>query len=144
MARIWPVLLVVLQYFSVPVDVCQIPEENTRLTQSLNLKLLRSTLDVSAEPNPSVYVGLRLSDDHSLVREEEYLERLKVSLKTITSTKGQDQEKLSTGILALHLLAMKSSCEDMNTPERKKLITQLKRKLHDEKTHLGICSLTLQ
>ncbi|KAM4710123.1 transcobalamin-2 [Discoglossus pictus] len=137
MAPIWPVLIILLQYFNAPVKSCEIPEGNRLLIQSLNIKLLRSTLDVSREPNPSVYVGLRLSEDHSLQRENEYLEKLKTSLQDITSsTKGQNQEEPSTGILALHVLAMKASCEDMNTPERNKLITRLKRQLHAEKTNI--------
>ncbi|KAM8961034.1 transcobalamin-2 [Pelodytes ibericus] len=137
MAQMWPVLFVLLQFVIDPARLCEIPEGNTRLIQSLNLKLLRTTLDVTTEANPSIYVGLRLSEDHSLRTETNYLQRLKVSLETITSSINENtQEEPTTGLLALHILALKTSCENMETPERKKLITQLKSQLHEEKKNL--------
>ncbi|XP_075424168.1 transcobalamin-2 isoform X1 [Ascaphus truei] len=138
MAPPWLVLVVLVTLFLSPqVKLCDLPEGNTRLVQSFNLKLLRTTFDASGEPNPSVYVGLRLSEDHSLAREAEYLQRLKTSLRSITSSsKSSCQEEPSTGILALHLLALKASCEDLGTPERKKLFTRLKCQLHEDKKQI--------
>lgn len=133
----WPVLAILLHFLIVQVRLCEIPSGNTRLIQSINLKLLRTTLDVSGEANPSVYVGLRLSEDHNLRLEANYLKRLKTSLATVTSSGKKDtEEEPNTGILALHLLALKSSCEDLTTTERKNIITQLKRQLHEEKKNI--------
>ncbi|KAE8635397.1 hypothetical protein XENTR_v10002608 [Xenopus tropicalis] len=137
MAYLWLGLAVLLQSLFTPVNLCEIPEGNTRLIRSLNLKLLRSTIDNSGEPNPSIYIGLRLSEDHSLEREADYLKKLKSSLETITaSSNTNNQEQPSTGILALYLMALKSSCEDMEKPERMRLITRLKHQLHKEKKHI--------
>ncbi|KAM4808481.1 transcobalamin-2 [Rhinophrynus dorsalis] len=137
MATTWPILVILAQCLITSVKLCEIPEGNTRLIQSLNLKLLRSTLDVSTKPNPSIYIGLRLSEDHSLAREADYLQRLKTSLETINSgTKTDNQDEPSTGIIALYLLALKASCEDMDKPERIRLITKLKSLLHEEKKQI--------
>ncbi|NP_001353480.1 transcobalamin 2 S homeolog precursor [Xenopus laevis] len=137
MAYVWLGLAVILQSLLTPVKLCEIPEGHTRLIRSLNLKLLRSTVDNSGEPNPSIYIGLRLSEDHSLEREADYLKKLKTSLETITAcSKTNNQEQPSTGILALYLMALKASCEDMEKPERMRLITRLKHQLHKEKKQI--------
>ncbi|OCU02156.1 transcobalamin-2 [Xenopus laevis] len=138
MAYVWLGIAVLLQCLLTPVKLCEIPEGNTRLIRSLNLKLLRSTIDNSGEPNPSIYIGLRLSEDHSLEREADYLKKLKTSLETITaSSKTNNQDQPTTGILALYLMALKSSCDDMEKPEMMRLITRLKHQLHKEKKQIN-------
>ncbi|KAM9330915.1 transcobalamin-2 [Gastrophryne carolinensis] len=134
MAVSWPVLVVLVQVFIVQVELCEIPEGNTQLIKSLNLKLLRATLDVTQDANPSVYIGLRLSEDHNLEKEKEYLQRLKPATKMLSgsSLNVKDGEP-KTGLIALHLLAQRSSCEETDAFLRSRLITHLKHHLHKEK-----------
>ncbi|XP_075034659.1 transcobalamin-2 [Mixophyes fleayi] len=139
MAISWPVLGILLQAFIVQVKLCEIPEGNTRLIRSLNLNLLRATLDVSQDANPSIYVGLRLSEDHNLKKEDEYLQRLKTSMEALSSSGLYIKEgEPRTGLLALHVLAQKASCEDTDTLVRNRLITHLKYHLHQEKENIAL------
>ncbi|XP_067406301.1 transcobalamin-2 isoform X2 [Emydura macquarii macquarii] len=49
-----------------------------------------------------------------------------------------DQQKQpSTGRLALYLLALRAACQDMETRQGRKLVTQLKGHLHKEKTQIA-------
>lgn len=120
--------LFVLSVLFASVQPCEIPQGNSHLIKSLNVDLLRQTEDVSKEPNPSVYLGLRLSADHNLARESEYLQTLNTS-----SPQKQD----NTGWLALYLLALRAACHNMETPESRRLVTQLKLHLHKEKEQIG-------
>ncbi|XP_063820360.1 transcobalamin-2 [Pseudophryne corroboree] len=139
MAVSWPVLVILVQAFIVQVKLCEIPEGNTRLIRSLNLKLLRTMLDVHHDANPSVYVGLRLSEDHNLEKEDEYFKRLKTSVETISRSSLNIKEgEPRTGLLALHLLAQKASCEVTDTHVRNRLITHLKYHLHREKENIAL------
>ncbi|KAG8146129.1 hypothetical protein E2320_012522, partial [Naja naja] len=85
---------------------------------ALNSELLKVAGDGSQEPNPSLYLALRLSSQHNLEKEREYLNRL--------------MDKPGTGELALYLLALRAACQDMDTPERKRMVTQLKLLLNKE------------
>uniref|UniRef100_A0A8C5Q358 Transcobalamin-2 n=1 Tax=Leptobrachium leishanense TaxID=445787 RepID=A0A8C5Q358_9ANUR len=138
MALWWPVWAIMSQFLFVPVHLCDIPSGNSRLIESVNLKLLRATLDdVSKEANPSVYLGLRLSRDHNLRLETRYLKKLKNNVETITSSSQKGtSEKPSTGILALHLMALTSACDNLGAQQRKKIIAQLTLELKEEKKNI--------
>lgn len=124
-------------FLLVPVELCEIPAIHNRLIKSLNLKLLRATEDVSKSPNPSVHVGLRLSKEHNLEKESQYLQRLKLAFQpSESSTDMKPKTEASTGQLALYLLALRASCEDLKTEEARKLITRLKHQLHEEKKQI--------
>ncbi|XP_069070558.1 transcobalamin-2 isoform X1 [Pleurodeles waltl] len=121
----------------VPVELFEVPAIHNRLIKSLNLKLLRATEDASKSPNPSVYVGLRLSKEHNLEKESQYLQRLKLAFQpSASSIDMKTQTEASTGQLALYLLSLRASCEDLETEEMRKLVTRLKHKLHEEKKHI--------
>ncbi|XP_075691692.1 transcobalamin-2 isoform X2 [Rhinoderma darwinii] len=138
MAVNWQVLVILVQAFIVPVKLCEIPEGNIHLIKSLNLKLLRVTLDTSNEANPSVYVGLRLSEDHNMEKEDEYFQRLKTSMEAISTRLGIKEGEPKTGHLALQLMAQKVSCDDTNPSVRNKLITHMKYHLHKEKENIAL------
>lgn len=139
MALNWQVLVILVQAFIVPVKLCEIPEENIHLIKSLNLKLLRTTFDTSDDANPSVYVGLRLSQDHNLEKEVEYFQRLKTSIEAIsTSRLGIKESEPKTGFIALQLMAQKVSCENSAPSVRNKLITHMKYHLHKEKENIAL------
>ncbi|XP_029426787.1 transcobalamin-2 [Rhinatrema bivittatum] len=137
MGQWWLVWVLSFQALSVLVQSCDIPVDNARLIQSLNLKLLRVTDDASEKVNPSVYLGLRLAEVHNLEREAKYLQRLRAAFQpALSSSTYSVEEESSTGLLALYILALRASCEDMENIQIKKLITQLKRQLHEEKKQI--------
>uniref|UniRef100_A0A8C6Y7Q9 Transcobalamin-2 n=1 Tax=Naja naja TaxID=35670 RepID=A0A8C6Y7Q9_NAJNA len=47
------------------------------------------------------------------------------------------RKKPGTGELALYLLALRAACQDMDTPERKRMVTQLKLLLNKEMKQIG-------
>ncbi|XP_066459282.1 transcobalamin-2 isoform X2 [Eleutherodactylus coqui] len=139
MAVNWQVLVILVQALIVPVRLCDIPEGNTHLVKSLNLKLLRTTLDTSNDANPSVYVGLRLSGDHNVEKEKEYFRKLKTSIEAISASRlGIKEGEPKTGLLALQLMAQKVSCDDKNPSVRNRLITHMKYHLHKEKENIAL------
>nr|XP_033813155.1 transcobalamin-2 [Geotrypetes seraphini] len=139
MARRWLLCLLCFQALSVPVQLDELYGDDALLIQSLSLKLLRSTEDAYQPPNPSVHLGLRLSDEHNLEQEAHYLQKLRAVFQpTTSSSKHSKQEEPGTGLLALYILALRASCEDIETLPNKRLITQLKHLLHDEKQQIGL------
>ncbi|KAM5194469.1 transcobalamin-2 [Mantella aurantiaca] len=127
MALSWLVLVVSLQAFIVQVKLFEIPEHQKHLVRDLNEKLLKVTLD--QEANPSVYVGLRLSEEHNLEKENEYVHKLKTEDLCSSNLNTKDSEP-QTGLIALHLMAQKASCDNTH---RSRLITCLKHHLLKEK-----------
>uniref|UniRef100_UPI00398ED207 transcobalamin-2 isoform X4 n=1 Tax=Pristiophorus japonicus TaxID=55135 RepID=UPI00398ED207 len=104
------------------------------IIKSLNLQLLRST-GPSSPANPSIHIALRLSADHSLHDERRYLHRLKTDLRNkLSSSSGSQREsEPSTGLVALYLLALRASCQDL--PSRQRALAYLKNQLSAEKNH---------
>ncbi|CAM5160553.1 unnamed protein product [Eretmochelys imbricata] len=132
-------LLLILHVLALPVQLCEIPRGNSALIKCLNMELLRLSQDLSEELNPSVYVALRLSADHSLKKEAQYLQRLKDVFQPSTSSSvaGGQQKQPNTGRLALYLLALRAACQDMDTLLGRQLVTQLKYHLHKEKEQIA-------
>ncbi|XP_030438316.1 transcobalamin-2 [Gopherus evgoodei] len=132
-------LLFVLHVLAFPVQLCEIPRGNPALIKCLNMELLRLSQDLSEELNPSVYLALRLSADHSLEKEAQYLQRLKnVFQPSASSSKaGGQQKQPNTGRLALYLLALRAACQDMERLLERRLVTRLKHHLHKEKEQIA-------
>ncbi|KAH1180168.1 transcobalamin-2 isoform X1 [Mauremys mutica] len=132
-------LLFVLHVLALPVQLCEIPRGNPALIKCLNMELLRLSQDLSEELNPSVYVALRLSADHSLEKEAQYLQRLKNVFQPSASSSiaGGQQKQPNTGRLALYLLALRAACQDMETLLERQLVTRLKYHLHKEKEQIA-------
>ncbi|EMP27579.1 Transcobalamin-2 [Chelonia mydas] len=103
------------------------------------MELLRLSQDLSEEVNPSVYVALRLSADHSLKKEAQYLKRLKNVFQPSTSSSvaGGQQKQPNMGRLALYLLALRAACQNIDTHQGRQLVTQLKYHLHKEKEQIA-------
>ncbi|XP_058850761.1 transcobalamin-2-like [Acipenser ruthenus] len=133
--------LVVLGVFSiVSGKICEVPSGNANLITSLNKKLLRSVEDESEEPNPSVYLGLRLSSTHSLSLELEYLAKLQTTLvPSLKSSLSEHKPQPITGLLALQALALRAACADPITAtlNDKTVLQHLKQQLHHEKEHIA-------
>nr|XP_023965305.1 transcobalamin-2 isoform X1 [Chrysemys picta bellii]XP_023965306.1 transcobalamin-2 isoform X1 [Chrysemys picta bellii] len=132
-------LLLVLHVLALPVQLCEIPRGNSALIKCLNTELLRLSQDLTEELNPSVYVALRLSADHSLEKEAQYLQRLKNVFQPSASSSvaGGQQKQPNTGRLALYLLALRAACQDMETLMGRQLVTRLKYHLHKEKEQIA-------
>ncbi|XP_072921455.1 transcobalamin-2 [Hemitrygon akajei] len=94
---------------------------------ALNSRLLRFTGTLPA--NPSIHIALRLSEHHSLGFERKYLHRLKSDLHRKLFRSRLDS-KLSTGLVALYLLALRASCQNMQA--RQSALLYLKNKLDAE------------
>ncbi|XP_068102495.1 transcobalamin-2 [Hyperolius riggenbachi] len=135
MALSWPTLVILVQVFIVQVQLYEIPEGHNHFIKSLNRKLLRKTLDVTQDANPSVYIGLRLSEDHNLEKEKEYHQRLKPFTLALSSSNlnVDSDDELKTGLVALHLMAQRASCEKTDALMQSKLIARLKNHLLKEK-----------
>ncbi|XP_026577986.1 transcobalamin-2 isoform X1 [Pseudonaja textilis] len=123
-------------------QLCEIPAGALELIQTLNSDLLKVAGDGSQEPNPSLYLALRLSSQHNLEKEREYLNRLTDVFQPQSSSPGMPSElnrrkKPGTGELALYLLAQRAACQDMDTPERNRMVTRLKLLLNKEMKQIG-------
>ncbi|XP_043924386.1 transcobalamin-2 isoform X2 [Protopterus annectens] len=131
------VLLVCLQVFCTAGNVCDFKEKQ-HLIQTLTRKLLKATQDDSV-PNPSIHIGLRLAKYHNHEMENSYLQRLRKERESdfLARTGPEYQKEPVTGLLALHILALQASCENLDNQTGKQLITQLKRALHSEKEHIA-------
>ncbi|KAG5281142.1 hypothetical protein AALO_G00067880 [Alosa alosa] len=117
-------------------------QDHDKLLLSLNKQLLRSVEDKDSLPNPSVHLALRLSTTHNLNKETEHLDNLKTKLHNdIESSLSKGQAVL--GRLALYILALKSSCHDVNSltfsvnQKSDSLLTHLKKQMENEKEHIA-------
>ncbi|XP_051888006.1 transcobalamin-2 [Pristis pectinata] len=108
----------------------ELEANHEKTIMSLNSRLLRSTGTLPV--NPSVHVALRLSERHSLHNERSYLRRLKTDLQRKLS-RSQPGSEPSTGLVALYLLALRASCQDLH--EQRSALLYLKNKLGAERNH---------
>ncbi|KAM8797543.1 transcobalamin-2 [Eudromia elegans] len=74
----WPVLLL-LQAAVLPAQLCEVPA--AAAARNMSAQLLGLAAVPAWESNPSVYVALRLADEHDLPFEARYLARLNASLQ---------------------------------------------------------------
>ncbi|XP_015669118.1 transcobalamin-2 [Protobothrops mucrosquamatus] len=111
------------------VQLCNVPPGNITLIQALNSELLKLVDDASQEPNPSLYLGLRLSNEHNLEKETEYFTRLINVFQPQSSSRWKQP---GTGELALYLLALRAACHNMDTSEGNRVVTRLKLLLNRE------------
>ncbi|XP_025932357.1 transcobalamin-2 isoform X1 [Apteryx rowi] len=82
-------LLVLLQAVVLPAQLCEVPEEVAAQACTMSARLLGLAEDPAWEANPSIYVALRLADDHDLAFEAQYLARLKDAFQGPHSTSPQ-------------------------------------------------------
>ncbi|KAK7173024.1 hypothetical protein R3I93_002984 [Phoxinus phoxinus] len=116
--------------------------DHKALLQSLNQQLLRSVDTPDTLPNPSVHIALRLSTHHNLAKESQHLNHLKTEFHDDIEKSLRNGE-LVVGRLALYILALKSSCHDLqsvhlNHNEMKEpLLTHLKKEMEEEKQNIA-------
>ncbi|XP_026786846.3 transcobalamin-2 [Pangasianodon hypophthalmus] len=112
------------------------------LLLKLNKDLLRATESQESLPNPSIHIALRLSPQHNLVKEGQYLDQLKTKFhEDIQSTLNKGQPVV--GRLALYVMALKASCQELrnvslSTGEKSEpLLTHMKKQMELEKDHIA-------
>lgn len=116
---------------------------NRELLLSLNKALLKSVGTQEELPNPSVHTALRLSDQHSLSQEGAHLQRLTGQLHGHIQS-SLSQTSAAPGLLALYLLALKSSCFDLSTVtftvggQTDTLLNKLKSAMQREKEEITV------
>ncbi|KAM8817100.1 transcobalamin-2 isoform 1-T4 [Rhynchonycteris naso] len=144
MGHLGTLLFLLLGALEALADVCNIPEVDSELVQSLGQRLLPWMDQLSLEHmNPSLYVGLRLSGLEARDKEALYLHSLKLDyqqrfLGFASSDDNSDlQAKSSMGQLALYMLALRANCEFVRGQKGDRLVSQLKRFLEDEKRAIG-------
>ncbi|XP_064321930.1 transcobalamin-2 isoform X1 [Phalacrocorax carbo] len=146
-------LLVLLQAAVLPAQPCEAPGEAAAV-RALSARLLGLAADPARDPDPSVYLALRLAGNHHLPVEERYLARLQDvfqhhygrSLQTAgwhhAAPHGHPQrdavatkhstyvsakgEWPETGRLALYLLGLRASCPLPEPGPQRSLVTWLK------------------
>ncbi|XP_056602452.1 transcobalamin-2 [Triplophysa dalaica] len=114
--------------------------DHDELHLSLNKQLLRSVDMQENLPNPSVHIALRLSPHHNLAKESKHLNRLKMELHDDIE-KSLKNKELTVGRLALYILALRSSCYDLQSlyltgNEREPVLIHLKREMEEEKQNI--------
>ncbi|KFM08090.1 Transcobalamin-2, partial [Aptenodytes forsteri] len=93
-------------------------------------------VDPARDPDPSVYLALRLADDHDLRREEQYLARLQDAFQRRYSWKIPAPLQLvggpGPGRLALYLLGLRATCPSPEPGPQRSLVTWLKYYLEED------------
>lgn len=115
--------------------------DHEALLQSLNKQLLLSVDTQDTLPNPSVHIALRLSTQHNLAKENQYLNRLKKEFHEDIEKSLRNGE-LVVGRLALYILALRSSCHDLSlhlnhNGMNEFLLTHLKKEMEEEKQNIA-------
>ncbi|XP_053336376.1 transcobalamin-2 isoform X2 [Clarias gariepinus] len=116
--------------------------DHETLLLQLNQDLLRATENQESLPNPSIHIALRLSTRHNLLKETQYLNQLKTKFfEDIERTLNRNEPVV--GRLALYVMALKSSCDDLHNAsltvggKSQPLLTHLKKQLELEKEHIA-------
>ncbi|XP_026715692.1 transcobalamin-2 isoform X2 [Athene cunicularia] len=150
-------LLILLQAAVLPAQLCEAPGE-VAAVQALSARLLGLSADPARDPDPSVYLALRLGTDHDLRGEERYLARLQDAFQhrygrslqaasrphsaphshpqrdaaaTQHSTSAE-VEWPETGRLALYLLGLRATCPPPEPGPQRSLVTWLKYYLEED------------
>ncbi|KAM9097249.1 transcobalamin-2 isoform 1-T2 [Sarcophilus harrisii] len=134
----WGKLVLLLCCLGAPAQLCQLPAASSDLVGTVTQQLLGwMARRAPSELNPSIYVGLRLSNQPPRDQDELYLSSLTVHYQESFSSLAPAHLRPPMGQLALYLLAMRGGCKDMDTRKGNLLVTQLKGYLEEEKHRIG-------
>ncbi|XP_038619731.1 transcobalamin-2 [Tachyglossus aculeatus] len=135
----WGLLLALLGCLGVSGQLCEIKIHDRHLVDLAERQLL-TWLDSHspAQLNPSIYVGLLLSEPHHrhAGKEAVYLEKLMVHYQWRSSF-GADGQKPNMGQLALYFLALRAGCVTISKNKGNTLVTQLKGHLEEAQQQIG-------
>ncbi|KAM6193220.1 transcobalamin-2 [Sarcoramphus papa] len=144
-------LLILLQAAVLPAQLCEAPGEAAAV-RALSARLLGLAVDPARDPDPSVYLALRLAGDHDLCGEEWYLARLQDTFQrhygrslqaagrphaaphghpqrdaaAAEHSTSAEAEWPETGRLALYLLGLRATCPPPEPGPQRSLVTWLK------------------
>ncbi|KAM6247102.1 transcobalamin-2 isoform 1-T3 [Porphyrio hochstetteri] len=150
-------LLVLLQAAVLPAQLCEAPGEAAAV-RVLSARLLGLAGDPARDPDPSVYLALRLGADHNRREEEQYLARLRdvfqrrygrslqTAIQPHAAPHGHPQQDAAaaehgtsaeaewpeTGRLALYLLGLRAACPPPEHGPQRTLVTWLKFYLEED------------
>ncbi|XP_071301880.1 transcobalamin-2 [Agelaius tricolor] len=141
-----PLVLLLLLPALLPARCCEPPAGSAGAVRALSARLLGLAGDPARDPDPAVYLALRLAREHHPRLEQRYLERLQDafqhpygrSLQGYGRSRWDAERSMSTeepphtGRLALYLLGLQATCPPLS-PHRS-LVTWLKYYLEEEWT----------
>ncbi|TRZ20925.1 hypothetical protein HGM15179_006106 [Zosterops borbonicus] len=139
-----PLVLLLLLPAVLPARCCEPPEGSAGAVRALSARLLGLAGAPAPEPDPAVYLALRLAREHHPRLERRYLERLQDAFQHPYGRSLQDRgrwdaersmsaaEPPQTGRLALYLLGLRAACPT-HSPHRS-LVTWLKYYLEEDWT----------
>ncbi|XP_043939941.1 transcobalamin-1-like isoform X3 [Protopterus annectens] len=141
MNRISVITLTILMVSWQIVGLCPIPADQQPLIASLLRSMVRS-INNQSSPNPSILIGLRLAQNHSLAKEKQLLK----ALKDDAVNRVQKGLKFTSGEVALYVMAISACCENpakVLQLKRKNLVQLLSQKVNDELDSVEIASTPL-
>ncbi|XP_051489967.1 transcobalamin-2 [Apus apus] len=119
---------------ALPAQPCEAPGEAVAgPVRALSARLLGLAGDPARDPDPSVYLALRLGPEHSLRGEERYLRRLQDAFQHRYG-RSAEVEPPETGRLALYLLGLQATCHPPDHGALRSLVTWLKFYLEEDWT----------
>ncbi|KAM6051338.1 transcobalamin-2 [Theristicus caerulescens] len=150
-------LLILLQAAALPAQLCEAPGQAAAV-RALSARLLGLAAEPARDPDPSVYLALRLASDHDPRGEEQYLARLRDAIQHRYSRSLQaagwphaaphghpqrdaaatehstsaEAEWPETGRLALYLLGLRATCPPPEPGPQRSLVTWLKYYLEED------------
>ncbi|XP_058010535.1 cobalamin binding intrinsic factor-like isoform X1 [Ahaetulla prasina] len=109
---------------------CYVPSDRQWLVKGLQTQLENSATCPQSKPDPSVLIALNLAEDHNLSVITQLVRQIKETAGT----------EMTSGKVALYVLALRSSCEnpaDVSTPEKHvNLVQVLEEKTKEEINHI--------
>ncbi|XP_056359946.1 transcobalamin-2 [Oenanthe melanoleuca] len=139
-----PLVLLLLLPAVLPARCCGVPEGSAGAVRALGARLLGLAGDPTRDPDPAVYLALRLAREHDPRLEQRYLERLQDafrhpygrSLQAHGHSRWDAEHSTSaaeppqTGRLALYLLGLRAACRPPRS--HRTLVTWLKHYLEED------------
>ncbi|KAG8125444.1 hypothetical protein E2320_020709 [Naja naja] len=126
---------------------CYVPSNRQWLVRGLQTQL-ENWASLQSTPDPSVLIALNLAEDHNLSVITQLVRQIKETAGTVPPKFDYDVPpklnlnlKMTSGKVALYVLALRSSCQnpaDVITPEKHvNLVQVLEKKTKEEIEHIG-------
>ncbi|KAM6465965.1 cobalamin binding intrinsic factor-like isoform 6-T6 [Liasis olivaceus] len=110
---------------------CAVPSDHRWLVRGIQTQL-ENWASLQSQPDPSVLIALNLAEDHNLSVITQLVRQIKETAGT----------EMSSGKVALYVLALRSACQnptDVSTPEKDvKLVQVLEKKTKEEIKHIDV------
>ncbi|KAM6465976.1 cobalamin binding intrinsic factor-like isoform 2-T2 [Liasis olivaceus] len=114
---------------SISSGICSVPSDHRWLVRGIQTQL-ENWASLQSQPDPSVLIALNLAEDHNLSVITQLVRQIKETAGT----------EMSSGKVALYVLALRSACQnptDVSTPEKHvNLVQVLEKKTKEEIKHI--------